>query len=187
MNTADLIRDLRLQLWGIIYPQWRADLFSTRWWFIVIVIAVSYMIWWKYVDKHRLSNILLFGSFIAVSRIIMDDVGASIGGFVYSVKLLPLGHSLFLNDLTVFPLISMLVYQYCSTWKSFILWTTITETMLCFLFLPLLSSFEIFQLYTWKYYHTFLIMWVVMIVMRVVMLAVLWFEQQDDEFKRADR
>ncbi|MBC9784064.1 hypothetical protein H1S01_05995 [Heliobacterium chlorum] len=186
MHYTDLIRDLRLQLWGIIYPQWRADLFSVRWWFIASIIAICYAIWWKYVDKHRLSNILLFGSFIAVSRIIMDDFGASVGGFVYTIRLIPLGHALFLNDLTVFPLAFMLVYQYCSTWKSFLVWSVIADAVLCFAFLPLLSSLEILQLYTWRYYYTFLIILGIAIVMRAIMLTVLWFEEQDGTLERSE-
>lgn len=151
------------------------NLFTTRWWFVIAIIAIAYVIWWKYVDKSRLSQILLFGSFIAVFRVIMDDAGASqtLSLWVYSVKPLPLGHALFLNDLTLVPLGFMLVYQYCQTWKNFILWSIIAETGFSFLFLPLLVSLDILRMYNWQYHFTFVIMITVAAIMRAILFIVL--------------
>lgn len=149
------------------------NLFTTRWWFVIAIIAIAYVIWWKYVDKIRLSQILLFGSFIAVFRVIMDDAGASQALWVYSVKPLPLGHALFLNDLTLVPLGFMLVYQYCQTWKNFILWSIIAETGFSFLFLPLLVSLDILRMYNWQYHFTFVIMITVAAIMRAILFIVL--------------
>jgi hypothetical protein len=140
-------------------------------------IAVAYAIWWKYVDKRRLTQILLFGSFIAVFRVIMDDAGASSGLWVYSVKPLPLGHSLFLNDLTIVPLGFMLVYQYCHSWKKFLFWTVIAEMGYSFVFLPLLAKLEILRLYNWQFYYTFFIMLVAATIMRAILLTILEIEQ----------
>jgi hypothetical protein len=177
MDIIDLIHQTRFELWGYQLTEWRTSLFTMRWWFVMTSIAVAYAIWWKYVDKRRLTQILLFGSFIAVFRVIMDDAGASSGLWVYSVKPLPLGHSLFLNDLTIVPLGFMLVYQYCHSWKKFLFWTVIAEMGYSFVFLPLLAKLEILRLYNWQFYYTFFIMLVAATIMRAILLTILEIEQ----------
>lgn len=134
MDIIGMIHQTRLDLWGYQITEWRMHIFTTRWWFVIALITISYTLWWKFVDKSRLTQILLFGSFIAVFRVIMDDTGASLALWVYSVKPVPLGHALFLNDLTIVPLGFMLVYQYCPTWKKFLFWSIIAETGYSFFF-----------------------------------------------------
>lgn len=180
MDTIDIIHQLRVELWGYHLTEWRMNLFSPRWWGVVASIACAYAIWWKYVDKRRITQILLFGSFIAVFRTIMDDAGASAGLWVYSVKPLPLGHALFLNDLTIVPLGFMLVYQYCQSWKKFFFWTLAVEAGYSFVVLPILVQFDILRLYHWQYYYTFLIMLAVVPIMRAILLTVLAVEQKHE-------
>ncbi|WP_371371433.1 CBO0543 family protein [Sporomusa aerivorans] len=177
MDIIGMIHQTRLDLWGYQITEWRMHIFTTRWWFVIALITISYTLWWKFVDKSRLTQILLFGSFIAVFRVIMDDTGASLALWVYSVKPVPLGHALFLNDLTIVPLGFMLVYQYCPTWKKFLFWSIIAETGYSFFLLPLLVHLDILRLYDWQYYYTFFIMIVVVTVMRAILLTVLKVEQ----------
>lgn len=178
MDIINLIHKSRLELWGYHLTDWRMNLFTVRWWFVIAGIAIAYAIWWKFVDKRRLTEILLFGSFIAVFRVIMDDAGASAALWVYSVKPLPLGHSLFLNDLTIVPLGFMLVYQYCQSWKEFFLWAVIAEVGYSFVLLPVLVKFDILRMYNWQYYYTFFIMLVAVTAMRAILLTALEIEQK---------
>lgn len=177
MDLIDLIHQTRLELWSYQLTEWRINLFTIRWWMVIAGIAVAYTIWWKYVDKHRLSQILLFGSFIAVFRVIMDDAGASAALWVYTVKPLPLGHALFLNDLTIAPLGFMLVYQYCHSWKTFFLWSVIAEAGYSFILLPVLTYFDILRIYNWQYSYTFFIMLAAVSIMRAILLTVLKIER----------
>lgn len=178
MDIIDMIHQLRVELWVFYLTDWHMHLFSVRWWFVIASIAIAYALWWKYADKHRLTQILLYGSFIAVFRVIMDDAGASIGLWVYSIKPLPLGHALFLNDLTIVPLGFMLVYQYCHSWQKFFFWTVIAEAIYSFVFLPILVKFDILRLYNWQYYYTFFIMLAVASIMRAILLTILKIEQK---------
>jgi len=177
VDLIELIHQTRLELWFYQLTEWRINLFTIRWWMIIPGIAAAYTIWWKYVDKDRLSQILLFGSFIAVFRVIMDDAGASAALWVYTVKPLPLGHALFLNDLTIVPLGFMLVYQYCHSWKTFFLWSVITEAGYSFILLPVLTYFDILRIYNWQYSYTFFIMLAVVSIMRAIILTVLRIER----------
>lgn len=176
MDIIDMIHNSTFELWGYQLTDWHRNLFTVRWWFIIGSIAIAYGIWWKYVNKRYLTQILLFGSFIAVFRLIMDDAGSSAALWSYSVKPLPFGQALFLNDLTIVPLGFMLVYQYCQSWKKFFLWTVIIEAGYSFFLLPILVKFDILRLYNWQYYYTFFIMIIVAIVMRAIILTVLKIE-----------
>ncbi|MBP2658892.1 MAG: hypothetical protein H6Q69_1924 [Firmicutes bacterium] len=110
----------------------------------------------------------------------MDDAGSSAALWSYSVKPLPFGQALFLNDLTIVPLGFMLVYQYCRSWKKFFLWTVIVEAGYSFLLLPVLVKFDILRLYNWQYSYTFFIMIIVAIVMRAILLTILKIEQKHE-------
>ena len=180
MDIIDMIHKSTFELWGYQLTDWYRNLFTVRWWFIIGSIAIAYAIWWKYVNKRYLTQILLFGSFIAVFRLIMDDAGSSAALWSYSVKPLPFGQALFLNDLTIVPLGFMLVYQYCRSWKKFFLWTVIVEAGYSFLLLPVLVKFDILRLYNWQYSYTFFIMIIVAIVMRAILLTILKIEQKHE-------
>jgi len=173
MDTSTMIHQLRLQLWDLLYSQWKEHLFSAQWWFIVAIMVISYALWWKFVEKPRLLEILLYGCFISVARIIYEDLGVSMGLWNFPVRLVPLGISLFLNDLTVVPLIFMIVYQYSASWGHFIIWSTIAEGFIAFVFHPLLSMLSIYKAWNWSNVYSFFIMMVIAVLMRGIMLGIL--------------
>jgi hypothetical protein len=52
-----------------------------RWWGIVALMVIAYAVWWKLVDKSRLSHLLLFGSLVTVMRVIFEDAAVGTGAF----------------------------------------------------------------------------------------------------------
>jgi len=135
VNTNEMIHELRLELWNLTYTQWKTQtLFSVQWWSLIALIAVFYAIWWAIVDKRRLSQILLFGSFIAIGRIVMDIVASNVVLWSYDIRELPFAPSPFLHDFTITPLALMTVYQYCYSWKKFFIWTTLVVGIISFVF-----------------------------------------------------
>lgn len=177
MDTVELLHQLRLQTWDIKTQLWQQGFLTLHWWLIVIAIAASYVIWWKLADKRRVIELLLFGSFIAVSRVIFDDWGTSSGRWTYIIDLFPMGMSLFLNDLTVVPLGLMLVYQFSPDWKTFFVWLIVVQGSFSFGVLPLLSYLGILKIFAWEYYGTFVFMMITATVMRAIMLYGLKLER----------
>lgn len=116
-------------------------------------------------------EILLFGCFIAVSRTVMEDAGVSAGYWSVDVRLVPLGISLFLNELTVVPLTFMLVYQYTTSWNQFLIWAVIAEGGIAFLFHPFLSFVGIYREWNWHNYETFGIVMVIAVLSGGVLLG----------------
>jgi len=174
MDTIELLRQARLEVAALKDLLWQQNFLTARWWTVVIVIAVSYAVWWVLVDKRRLPELLLYGSFIAVARIIFDDWGILNGRWTYIIDLFrkpPI--SLFLNDLTVVPLAFMLVYQYAKSWVTFLALTVGVEGIIAFVFLPFLARMGILVIHNWSYFGSFLFMVVTAIIMRVIMHIVL--------------
>src|SRR5665648_140096 len=174
MTTTDMIHQLRLELWNLSYTQWKTHtLFSMQWWSLIALIAISYAIWWVLVDKRRLSQILLFGAFVAIQRAVMDIFGTSTARWGYVITETPLSPSPFLHDFTLTPLALMLVYQYCHSWKKFLVWTGGVTGIISFVFFPILIKLGYLKLYHWELLYSFGMIFGLAIFSRWVILGIL--------------
>ena len=179
MTTGDIIHQLRLELWNISYTHWKTDtLFSIQWWGLIALIAISYAIWWVVVDKRRLSQILLFGAFIAIQRAVMDIFGTNTALWSYDIRETPLFPSPFLHDFTLTPLTLMVVYQYCHSWKKFLVWSGVTTAIISYVFFPVLSMLGFLKLYDWKYSYSFGMILGIALFSRWVLLGVISIQQK---------
>ncbi|MDP4125565.1 MAG: CBO0543 family protein [Bacillota bacterium] len=180
MTNLDMIHQLRLELWNLSYNHWKTEtLFSIKWWSMVALITISYIIWWVIVDKRRLSQILLFGSLISVCRITMDIFGNNTALWSYDIRLTPFSPSPFLHDFTVTPLALMVVYQYCHTWKKFLVWNVIVTGIISFVFFPILIKFGFLTFYSWNYFNSFILIFGFALLSRWVLLGVLKIEKNE--------
>jgi len=180
MTTADRIHQLRVDLWNLSYNQWKTQtLFSIKWWSLIAVVVIFYVIWWVIVEKRRLSQILLFGSLIAVGRIVMDIAGTDATLWSYNIRETPLFPSPFLHDFTLTPLTLMVVYQHCHSWKKFLVWTVVTTGIISFVFFPILITLGFLKFYNWHYSYSFALMIGLASLARWVVIAVLKIEQSN--------
>ncbi|HEY8875863.1 MAG TPA: CBO0543 family protein [Desulfosporosinus sp.] len=141
------------------------------------MIAISYAIWWIIVDKQRLSQILLFGSFVAIQRAVMDIFGTDIGLWSYDIRETPLYPSVFLHDFTLTPLALMVVYQTCHSWKKFLVWTGVATGIFSFVYFPLLIKFEFLKLYNWNLFYSFGMIFGIALFSRWVLLGIISIQQ----------
>ena len=178
MTTADRIHQLRVELWNLSYNQWKTEtLFSIKWWSLIALIVIFYAIWLVIVEKRRLSQILLFGSLIAVGRIVMDIIGTDVALWSYNIREIPFFPSPFLHDFTITPLSLMVVYQYCHSWKKFLIWTVVVTGIISFVFFPILIMFSFLKFYHWNYFYSFALMIGIASIARWVVLKVIKIEQ----------
>lgn len=144
-------------LWEQLYSSWiNYELFSLPWWVTIGALITIYFIWWKALDKSRIIELLLFGSLLAVMSALIDTVADNLMLWQYKVRLLPFSPAFFPYHLTIAPIILMLVYQYTSTWKSFLLWTAISGAIYSFVFIPTFVSLGEVHLLRWKYHYNFI-------------------------------
>jgi len=178
MTTVAMIHQLRFELWNLTYTQWKTQtLFSIQWWSIVAIIAISYVIWWVIVDKRRLSEILLYGSFVSIQRIAFDIIGTNAILWSYNIRETPFFPSPFSLDFTLMALVFMVIYQYCHSWKKFLIWTGVTTGIICFAVYPVLIKLGFLKLYNWNLLFAFILVFGVPVFSRWVLLGVLNIQQ----------
>lgn len=179
MDTLAIIHQLKLSLWNLTYAYWKTEtLYSIRWWGLISLNAIGYAIWWKIVDKQRLSQLLLFGSFMAVGRIVMDIIGSNTVLWSYDIRELPFFPSPFVHDFTITPLSLMIVYQYNPTWKKFLAWTMVVTGIITFVFFPLLVALDFLKYYNWNHIYSFILIILMAAMSRALLLGVLQLEQR---------
>jgi hypothetical protein len=179
MASGEMIGPILVELHQAVYAHWAAEeLFSPRWWAMVIVILFSYGLCFKLLDESRYTQIMLFGSLMAVSMGVIDTIGASYVLWSFKVRLLPIIPSLFLIDLTIIPLYYMLVYQYTSTWKEFTAWNVVASGVISLVVFPLMAIANIVQLINWKYVYFWPIIFFVGLLSRGVITIIMTKENK---------
>jgi hypothetical protein len=161
------------------YQRWiNNELFSFSWFFEIAIILIFYAIWLRSVDKSRIQSLLLLGSLSAVGFAIADIVLMGYFGVAeYKIRLFPIEPALFIVSITIAPTLYMLVLQYTSSWKDYLLWAGIGTTFLSFVLLPIYSLLGIIQLYHWSYFYQFILMLTNGVIARVLLLWFIRIEQ----------
>jgi hypothetical protein len=160
---------IQKQLTSMRIDQWlQEDLFHFRWWLLLAIFAVSAFIWWKLVDKKRLHEISLYAALTTIVTLGLDEYGEELALWDYPTDIMPIFPPLTAIDLASLPMVYSLIYQYFSTWKSFIWATVIMAAVFCFIFEPILTWGKFYQPLIWRYYFGFPIYIAMAICIRLV-------------------
>lgn len=174
MNTTEIVHQLRLELWNVTYARYLTqELFSWQWWGIVAMLVFLYVVWWRFVDKSRLVEIMLFGSFISVSAAVVDIWGVTTAHWQYNIRLLPLLPAPFPFDFTAVPILLMLTYQYNRTWGSYLAWSAAVAALFSFGVGPLLQATGVSSIFNWRLGYFFVILMGYAIAARAAILLTL--------------
>jgi hypothetical protein len=185
MDIHEKISQAKATLINLIYNDWRTnDVFSSKWFGTVAFILFSYALCFKLLDKRRLTQILLFGSLITVMATLFDIIGVEYGRWTYLTRVFPIMPSLFLFDFTIIPLYYMLIYQYCSNWKSYTIWNAIVTGIVSFAFFPLLVRLKMLELNNWSYLYFFPCIFTFAMVSRAIIVGVITLENKQIESSR---
>ena len=165
--TLDEIIEIRLRLKEATMTHWlHAELFHLNWWINLILTLLPLYIWWKLVDKQRVFKILTFGLMIATVSIILDIAGINLVWWGYPNQLLPIIPPIFPFDVSNIAVLNMMRYQYFSTWKAFIKAKLVLAATYSFIFEPLFVVFGFYELYSWKYWYSFVGYIIISVLMR---------------------
>lgn len=180
MDYTYPIHELRFQLYNLVYATWLEHLFTPQWYLLAGLVLGMYSAWWILIDKTRLRTLLLYGSLVAVARVILDlTVAMNLGRWVYSVTLLPIAPDIFVHDLTITPLTFMLVYQYSHTWIQFWVANLIGSGFIFYGLLPLFEYLKIFRGFPgWTLTDSFSVIFLAAGVMRAIMLQITKVEEK---------
>jgi len=140
---------------GMVYRIWRNNLFTIQWWMLLLVFIAPWIVWWKLVDKSRTGEILSYGLLVSLLSATLDETGIALHLWTYTKTLLPLCLQMKPPNISLLPVLYMLIYQYFPRWKSFIIAGTVMAAALAFLGEPFLIWFGIYQVFTWKHIYSF--------------------------------
>ncbi|MGG5253451.1 CBO0543 family protein [Neobacillus sp. SM06] len=172
--SNEKVHELQAKLSTFRQQHWmNVELFSLQWWLLVLLMIVPWIIWWRLIDKKRMVEILLYGFFVIVTSTILDDIGSHILLWDYHFNLTPLVHQLGPINLSVLPISFMVIYQYCSTWKSFFIWHVFLAAGGSFVVEPFFAYMGIYELYKWKFFYSFPIYILIALLLRLAILKII--------------
>ncbi|QDR83462.1 CBO0543 family protein [Sporomusa termitida] len=149
-----------------------------RWWVLIILLIVPWFIWYKLVDKKRILEVTLFGVIIMIFTITLDEIGFVLSLWSYPVEVIPILPRLTSIDYTMLPIIFMLVYQYFSTWKSFLRALVVLSTVFSFVAEPIVVYFGFYILIKWLYWYSFPIYIVMGVLSRWIVKTLIDIERK---------
>jgi hypothetical protein len=136
--------------------EWLQDeVFSIKWWIMLALFLITAFVWWKTVNKSRLAEMMLFTLVIMIFIIALDELGEELSLWYYTIDLVFLFPPITAIDITSMPLIYMLLYQRFTSWKSFLIATTVMATVFCFVFEPIFVWGGVYKMLIWKSYYGF--------------------------------
>lgn len=91
---------------------WQEQLFTWRWWILIILTIIFWAVWIKVRRKESTSRLLYAGLIIALSALILDIIGVFFGLWIYYMMfLLPMPPIVPFN-FGILPIIAMLLIQF---------------------------------------------------------------------------
>jgi hypothetical protein len=173
------VQEIREKLKETSYEHWiHDDVFTWKWWLLLSLTIVPWFIWWRVVDKKGLNEILLYGAFIAISAIILDNIGTDLLWWGYPTKLFQMVPPLFPADITLVPCLMMLVYQWTKTWKSFLLSNFILSLFMAYIGESLFIWLDLYELNEWKLTYSLLFYNIGGIIFRWIVIKIKSFQQK---------
>lgn len=153
-KNLNLITEYEKLLFQSKYEIWLNDgVFTLKWWMLLATLFIPWFIWYRFIDKKRLQEMVLYlfaTSFIAV---LLDEIGTSLSLWCYPINILPFFPQLISANYCVVPIIFSLIYQSFPKWKSFIIANIILTLVFSYIFEPVLVLAKLYVLISWK--HTY--------------------------------
>lgn len=153
-NWKEVTR-LKQELSDASLAYWRHhNLFTFPWWLLLCTSIVVTAVWWKCVDRSRLSEIMLFGFILSGISLLQDVAGSQYMLWGYQTTLVPLIHPLIVTDVVTLPCVYTIIYQECKRWLSYLVAMLIASVLFSFLFEPLLVWLNIYQPLHWRHIYS---------------------------------
>jgi len=182
MVTPEMILQARTTLHELVLAKWLSEeVFSPRWWGMVILVALSYLLCFSLFDKRRLSKLFLFGSLLTVGAAVYETVGVNFVLWFCATPIFPIVPCLFVPYLTILPVYYMLIFQYTTTWRQFSLWNLIAVSVFSLVLQPIFIYLRIVELDNWQAIYHMPFLFSIASLARVVTLLLIGIEQRQEK------
>ncbi|UCZ53849.1 hypothetical protein LGQ02_03430 [Bacillus shivajii] len=150
MKLRSEITQLRTESW-LNY-----EVFTWNWWLLIVFLIVPWIIWIKFVDRNRIFEVLLFGMIAISITLYLDAVGDELLFWVYPITFIPVGTIALPFDVSMVGVAYMLVYQYFTTWKSYIIALVVMAGIYAFIGESFAHWAELVYYPKWTFYYSFI-------------------------------
>lgn len=173
--SYEQVQQARSQLRDLAYQHWFHDDFLTRrWWLLVFFSVVPWFIWWRIADKKRLHELLLYGTFIVLCTIALDNIGTELIWWEYPDKILQMVPAMIPSDITFVPTFMMIGYQLARTWRFFIVVNVTLGLFMAFVGEPFFIWLDFYKLHAWKLWYSLIFYIVVAVIGRWFVLKTMY-------------
>lgn len=160
---------LRMEFWQKSYKHWVSqEIFSFPWFFNTVFLLVLYIVWIKLVDKNRIRELLLFGSLLAVASMLIDTIAVTVGLWEYNIRLFPISPAPFPFDLTVVPILYMIVMQYTSSWRDYFIGAVIAAAIFSYIIVGAYILLGIKTFYKFNLFYMFILTILVTVIIKAI-------------------
>ncbi|WEG12141.1 hypothetical protein PU629_18790 [Pullulanibacillus sp. KACC 23026] len=136
--------------------QWlHHDLFSARWWLLLLFLIVPWVIWMLLRKKELYLESAFIGCYAIALTLFIDSIGSQFNFWRYPTKFLPVIPSALPFDLSLVPVMFMFIYQYCQSWRTY--WKTLLVISLMYAFIgePVCIYLQLVIYINWSIYYSF--------------------------------
>jgi hypothetical protein len=149
------IREVHHKLTEMRTEYWiHHDLFSFQWWLLLCILILPWLIWWRYVDRSRLKDIILFGSLLMILVGLLDEIGVQLQLWSYPYQFINIMPNLVPIDYGIIIIAHMFVYQFFEKWKAFLFANLVMATVFTFICEPITVWLGIYKLENWEYIYS---------------------------------
>jgi len=154
-------------------------LFTFQWWLLLFILLVPWFIWWKFVNKKRLTEILSYGLLVVITTCLLDEIGSSLNFWGYPYKIVPLIPRLIAVNFTALPVVYMFIYQYFSEWKLFAMASVLMAALFAFIGEPIIIWLDIYRMYHWNHIYSFFIYIIIALFLRWLIQTIVAKQQKN--------
>ncbi|UTE72099.1 hypothetical protein M1I95_17825 [Rossellomorea marisflavi] len=129
-------------------------LYSYQWWITLAITVLLWVVWVLVVDKLRLKSIIIVGLITSLMATVMDDVGLSLAAWHYPYQIVYFTTRFNSVDFAVIPVTYMLLFQYFTRWKTFIIATASFSLFAAFIAEPLFVKLGMYIIMSWEYWYS---------------------------------
>ncbi|MYL34620.1 hypothetical protein GLW05_13560 [Pontibacillus yanchengensis] len=135
---------------------WKEEVvFTPQWWFLLFSLIFPWFIWWKLFERSIAFNLWIVGLFVMLVSFFLDEVGASYLFWTYPYTLTPLEREVFdPANFTLLPIVYMLLFQYCRSWKLFLIGNVLVSLFNTYIGGGLFRWIGAYELLTWNSYYS---------------------------------
>ncbi|WP_240377944.1 CBO0543 family protein [Bacillus piscicola] len=178
--TWQYVRELTQQYRNARVEYWlNESLFTFGWWTLVVTTIGLFIVWIFILDKKRIFEIVTYGLMVTTIATFGDTLGLSLLLWDYPKALTPIPQIAEIHNVQM-PIIYMIIYQYFTTWKAFLIAAAINAFVFALILEPLLAWLQIYQLYDWNSLYSLVPYFVIAAALKWIINK---FKQMDQHYQ----